>query len=163
MSDQEKRIPPLHAPGDPGPAAEVVAGVVLPDRSLQRGLLYVQHGREILWLAGPTVLTMLSQTLMWTIDTALLGRVSSVALAASGLAHTIVRPWYVLGPGHRWPYFLLPLYAIAKLLPGTRDGALRLGLVTRAQMTAALVAAVEDPPEGVRVVTVPEIRCAPAA
>src|SRR4051794_23782906 len=28
-------------------------------------------------------------------------------LIASGLAHTIVRPWYVLGPGHRWPYALL--------------------------------------------------------
>ena len=28
---------------------------------------------------------------------------------ASGLAATILRPWYVLGPGHRWPYLLLPL------------------------------------------------------
>lgn len=26
----------------------------------------------------------------------------------SGLNATILRPWYVLGPGHRWPYLLLP-------------------------------------------------------
>lgn len=84
-------------------------------------------------------------------------------LLATGLPATILRPWYVLGPGHRWPYVLLPLYAIAELLPATREGARRLGLVTRAQMTAALAAAVENPPEEVRVVTVPEIRSAPAA
>ncbi len=28
----------------------------------------------------------------------------------SGLRATIVRPWYVLGPGHRWPYALAPIY-----------------------------------------------------
>lgn len=83
-------------------------------------------------------------------------------LLATGLPATILRPWYVLGPSHRWPYLLLPLYAIAELLPATRGGALRLGLVSRAQMTAALVEAVETPPAGVRVVTVPEIRTAPA-
>ena len=32
------------------------------------------------------------------------------ALAAAGLTQTVVRPWYVLGPGHRWPYVLLPVY-----------------------------------------------------
>src|SRR5216684_7699367 len=29
-------------------------------------------------------------------------------LRESGMNVTIVRPWYVLGPGHRWPYVLLP-------------------------------------------------------
>jgi nucleoside-diphosphate-sugar epimerase len=28
----------------------------------------------------------------------------------SGLNATILRPWYVLGPGHYWPYVLAPLY-----------------------------------------------------
>jgi uncharacterized protein YbjT (DUF2867 family) len=28
----------------------------------------------------------------------------------SGLNSTMLRPWYVLGPGHRWPYALLPMY-----------------------------------------------------
>jgi uncharacterized protein YbjT (DUF2867 family) len=76
----------------------------------------------------------------------------------SGLAATILRPWYVLGPGHRWPLMLAPLYAALSLIPSTSDGARRLGLVTRAQMVGALIRAVEDPPESVRVVEVPEIR-----
>ena len=71
---------------------------------------------------------------------------------------TILRPWYVLGPGHRWPYLLLPFYKLAELLPFTRPGALRLGLVTIDHMVLSLVQAVESPHEGVRVVEVPEIR-----
>ena len=70
------------------------------------------------------------------------------ACATSWLAATILRPWYVLGPGHRWPYLLAPLYALGRALPPTREGARRLGLVTRAQMVAALVEAVENPPDG---------------
>lgn len=77
---------------------------------------------------------------------------------ASGMKATFVRPWYVLGPGHRWPYALLPVYWIAELLPGTRESARRLGLVTIAQMLNALVWAVENPPEGVRILDVPKIR-----
>ncbi|MDS4031647.1 MAG: NAD(P)H-binding protein [Candidatus Contendobacter sp.] len=77
---------------------------------------------------------------------------------ASGLAATILRPWYVLGPGHRWPYLLLPLYRVLETLPSTREGAHRLGLVTLDQMVTALVRAVENPAEGVRIVEVPEIR-----
>jgi uncharacterized protein YbjT (DUF2867 family) len=80
-------------------------------------------------------------------------------VATSGIPATILRPWYVLGPGHRWPYVLLPAYAVLRRLPVTRSGAERLGLVTRAQMIAALVRAVEHPPDGgVRIVEVPEIR-----
>ena len=56
----------------------------------------VHQGREILALAAPTVLTMLSQTLMWTVDTALLGRVSSVALAAAGLGGMLTWATYSL-------------------------------------------------------------------
>jgi uncharacterized protein YbjT (DUF2867 family) len=76
----------------------------------------------------------------------------------TGLNATFLRPWYVLGPGHRWPYLLLPGYWIAERLPATRDTARRLGLVTLAQMSAAIVRAVESPAAGVRVVEVPEIR-----
>jgi nucleoside-diphosphate-sugar epimerase len=71
---------------------------------------------------------------------------------------TIVRPWYVLGPRHRWPYFLLPAYWLTERLPATREGARRLGLVTLGQMTRVLVHAVENPPAGVRIIEVPEIR-----
>jgi uncharacterized protein YbjT (DUF2867 family) len=83
------------------------------------------------------------------------------AIAASGIAATILRPWYVLGPGHRWPYVLLPLYAAASLVPASRATARRLGLVTRRRMLAALVAAVEDKPSQTRIWEVPEIQAAP--
>lgn len=76
----------------------------------------------------------------------------------AGLNATILRPWYVLGPGHRWPYALLPLYWLMRLIPATRDGASRLGLITLEQMVRALVHAVENPSTGVRTVEVPEIR-----
>jgi uncharacterized protein YbjT (DUF2867 family) len=76
------------------------------------------------------------------------------------LNSTILRPWYVLGPGHRWPYALLPLYKLGEWLPLTRAAALRLGLVTLDQLILALVEAVETPVHGIRIVGVPEIRSA---
>lgn len=79
-------------------------------------------------------------------------------LRASGLPASILRPWYVLGPGHWWPYLLVPLYWLGERLPATRTNAQRLGLVTLPQMLAALIAAIEQPPTGVRVWEVPEIR-----
>lgn len=82
------------------------------------------------------------------------------AIEAAGLNATILRPWYVLGPGHRWPYLLVPIYKVAEMLPPTREGALCLGLVTLEQMVTALMAAVENPAHGIRVVSVPEIRSA---
>ena len=78
----------------------------------------------------------------------------------SGMNATILRPWYVLGPGHRWPYLLSPMYKLMELLPATREGASRLGLVTLEQMVRALVEAVETPVQGVRIVEVPQIRAA---
>jgi uncharacterized protein YbjT (DUF2867 family) len=77
---------------------------------------------------------------------------------STGMRATFLRPWYVLGPGHRWPYLLVPAYFVFERLPGTREAARRIGLVTLPQMVAALVYAVENPPEGVRIVEVPDIR-----
>jgi uncharacterized protein YbjT (DUF2867 family) len=79
-------------------------------------------------------------------------------LRQTALNATILRPWYVLGPGHRWPYALLPMYRLLERIPATRDGAMRLGLVTLEQMVTALVSAVENPPTGIRTWGVPEIR-----
>ncbi|HEX6746821.1 MAG TPA: NAD(P)H-binding protein [Longimicrobium sp.] len=76
----------------------------------------------------------------------------------AGLSATFVRPWYVLGPGHRWAYALTPVYWLLERIPATRGQALRLGLATLDDMVAALVHAVENPPAGVRIVEVPEIR-----
>jgi len=78
----------------------------------------------------------------------------------AGFTATILRPWYVLGPGHRWPIVLLPFYKIAECFLSTRDSAERLGLVTIDQMASALVHAVENPPDGgkIRIFDVPAIR-----
>jgi uncharacterized protein YbjT (DUF2867 family) len=79
-------------------------------------------------------------------------------LRESGLNTTILRPWYVLGPGHRWPYTLMPAYWLLERIPPTRASAHRLGLVTLDQMIRALTCAVENPCRGVRVLEVPKIR-----
>ncbi|MDB6147053.1 MAG: NAD-dependent epimerase/dehydratase [Spartobacteria bacterium] len=71
---------------------------------------------------------------------------------------TVVRPWYVLGPGHRWPFVLLPFYWVAERLPSLKESANRLGLVTLAQMLHTLVWSIENPAHGVRILGVPEIR-----
>jgi uncharacterized protein YbjT (DUF2867 family) len=76
----------------------------------------------------------------------------------SGMKATFVRPWYVLGPGRRWPQLLAPLYVLARLLPATRDGAERLGLVTVVQMTQTLAWAVENPAEETRVLEPTQVR-----
>jgi uncharacterized protein YbjT (DUF2867 family) len=80
------------------------------------------------------------------------------AIRSSGLHATILRPWYVLGPGHRWPYLLIPAYWLFENLPSTRAGARRLGLVTLEQMLRALTNAIASPAPNVRVLGVPEIR-----
>ena len=79
-------------------------------------------------------------------------------IAQSGLDATILRPWYVLGPGHRWPWLLLPGYWIFERIPSTAQTARRLGMVTVTQMLNALIYAVEHPLAGSRVFDVPRIR-----
>ena len=81
-------------------------------------------------------------------------------IADAGLTATLLRPWYVIGPGHRWPILLRPFYWLLEQLPVTRDGARRLGVVTLEQMVAALAVAVEQPPRKgtIRIVDVTGIR-----
>jgi uncharacterized protein YbjT (DUF2867 family) len=87
------------------------------------------------------------------------------AIAEAALTATVLRPWYVLGPGHWWPLVLVPAYTLLEAIPSTRAGARRLGLVTIIQMINALVDAVENPPAAgsVRILNVPDIRRAPVA
>lgn len=75
-----------------------------------------------------------------------------------GISATFVRPWYVLGPGHWWPYAILPAYWVLEKIPKTKESAERLGLITIKQMLNALVWAVENPPNGVQILDVPKIR-----
>jgi uncharacterized protein YbjT (DUF2867 family) len=79
-------------------------------------------------------------------------------LSESHLNCTILRPWYVLGPGHGWPYVLLPLYWLLERLPTTEKSAKRLGLLKLPQILAALVHTVEHPVTGSRILEVPQIR-----
>jgi len=76
----------------------------------------------------------------------------------SGMNATFVRPWYVLGPGHRWPIPLVPFFWLAERLPQFGVSARRLGFVTIDQMINVLVWAIENPAKGLRVLGVPEIR-----
>ena len=76
----------------------------------------------------------------------------------AGLKATILRPWYVLGPGHWWPYALLPVYRLMEAIPSTRDSARRLGLVTHSEMVGALRCAVRDRAAGIEIMNVEQIR-----
>ena len=78
----------------------------------------------------------------------------------AGLTASIVRPWYILGPGHWWPKAIAPLYKLAELIPATRATAERLGLVTIEQFVIAMAREVENPPPRGqrRIVDVPAIR-----
>ena len=84
-------------------------------------------------------------------------------LRESGIPSTFVRPWYVLGPSHWWPYAVLPLYWIWGAFPSQRDTARRLYPVKLAAVVRAIADAVERPPTGVRIIEAPELRRGPAA
>jgi len=81
-----------------------------------------------------------------------------VIIKASGIGATILRPWYILGPGHRWAHLLQPLYAMARLIPSMRASAERLALLPRQAVIDTLVRSVESPPDGVRVIEAREIQ-----
>jgi uncharacterized protein YbjT (DUF2867 family) len=80
------------------------------------------------------------------------------AIREARLNATILRPWYVLGPGHWWPLALLPFYKLAEIIPQTSAGAKRLGLVSLNDMVAALVHAVENAASGINIIDAPTIR-----
>ena len=79
-------------------------------------------------------------------------------IVASRIPHTILRPWYVLGPGHRWPYLFIPMYWALRAIPATRDGATRLGLVTLRQMLETLAWSIETAGNDSRTLNVVDIR-----
>jgi len=77
----------------------------------------------------------------------------------SSLKTSIIRPWYIIGPGHYWPLFFLPLFKLLEFIPKTSAKAKSLRLVYLKQMLDALVYAVENPPtEAVRIFEIDHIR-----
>ncbi len=85
-------------------------------------------------------------------------RECEAAIVAAGLVATILRPWYILGPGHWWPLALQPVYRLMEQFPETRAAALRLGLVTIEEMLMTILWTIEQPSSDSRVIEVPEIR-----
>jgi uncharacterized protein YbjT (DUF2867 family) len=80
-------------------------------------------------------------------------------LLQTGARCSFIRPWYVLGPGHWWPVLLLPLYAIAQLVPAIREQSRQQGLVTIQQMIRTLIFAIDNAPSPhFKVYSVPEIK-----
>jgi uncharacterized protein YbjT (DUF2867 family) len=75
-----------------------------------------------------------------------------------GIPATFARPFYVLGPGHRWFYLAVPFFALLRRIPATREGAERLAPVTLRQMLAALLDSIEHPPAAVQILDAPAIR-----
>lgn len=76
----------------------------------------------------------------------------------TGINATFLQPWYVLGPGRKWPYVLLPFYKIFERIPRTAESALRLGLVTLTNMVYSILFAVRNPANGIRIMRVPQIK-----
>lgn len=76
----------------------------------------------------------------------------------SGLNATFLKPWYVLGPGHYWPYIFQPFYYIFQRIPRTMDSAMRLALVKLNSMVQAMVFAIQNPANGIRYMRAPQIR-----
>lgn len=74
----------------------------------------------------------------------------------TALPATFIRPWYVLGPGHRWPYAMLPAYWIWSLFD--RETSARLYPVKLARVIRAMADAIEHPPDGVRIIEAPQMR-----
>lgn len=76
----------------------------------------------------------------------------------SGMNATFIRPWYVLGPGHYWPYVFIPFYKLLEIIPSTRGSALRLGLVKLDQLINCIVYVVKDHQAGVKIFDVKDIK-----
>lgn len=72
-------------------------------------------------------------------------------ISSLGLSATIIRPFYVLGPGRRWPYAIMPLLWLARLIPGLSRQARTMVFNTREQVVHAIVNAIEHPPTGIDV------------
>lgn len=67
-------------------------------------------------------------------------------ITSLGLTATIIRPFYVLGPGRRWPYLVMPFLWIGRFIPGLSRLANTMVFNTREQVVQTIVGAIENPP-----------------
>jgi len=81
------------------------------------------------------------------------------AICATNIPATFIRPWYVIGPGHYWPLFLLPVFKILEWIPSTSAKVKALRLVSLKQMLNSLVYAIENEPHSkVNIIEIDAIR-----
>jgi uncharacterized protein YbjT (DUF2867 family) len=67
----------------------------------------------------------------------------------SGMNAVFIKPWYVLGPGHYWPYLLLPLFWICLVIPPLSKTARRLYPVRLKNVLNAIINNIENPRKGI--------------
>lgn len=80
-------------------------------------------------------------------------------LTESKIPSSVIRPWYITGPGHYWPVVLTPIYKILELIPATSEQAINLGLVKLEEMLNTIIYAVKNPPsEGLKIYRTRDIR-----
>lgn len=70
----------------------------------------------------------------------------------------VVRPWYVIGPGHWWPLFLKPFYFLARFSGKYREAAKKLDTVTIGQMLNTLAHAISLDTDRIRYYEVEDIK-----
>jgi len=75
-------------------------------------------------------------------------------LAESGMNCVFIKPWYVLGPGHYWPYLILPVYWL--LYPFSQT-ARRLYPVKLKKVLNAIVHSVESDTKGILRISTKEL------
>jgi NADH dehydrogenase len=81
------------------------------------------------------------------------------AVTDAGLAWTIFRPSFILGPGQQWPRLIEPILALAGLLPGhAGDLARRARAITREELGRSMVWSLAHDEAIGRVYDVPGIR-----
>ena len=69
----------------------------------------------------------------------------------SRLNATIIRPFYILGPGHWWPYLVMPLFWLTRNFYHHGQYRESMKFVTLEQMIHTLLTAVENPANGIRI------------
>lgn len=81
-----------------------------------------------------------------------------VLLVKSGLNAIFIKPWYVLGPGHYWPYLILPLYRLFMIIPGFSKTAKNLYPVKLSNVLNAILHYAENPSDGCLSISTKELK-----
>ncbi|MEP7167917.1 MAG: hypothetical protein ABI855_00965 [Bacteroidota bacterium] len=76
----------------------------------------------------------------------------------SGINVTFIRPWYVIGPGHYWPLIFFPVLKLLEIIPSTKEKAKKPSLINLNQMLDALIYAIENSNEGIRIIEIEDMK-----